>query len=162
TFDQNGSSALPPMTKILAPSAMTLVALSAITAAVAITFMRSFIRVISFSSLLPSLRRIEKLLNYHADAWRARDGCTATHFSLGGPSGGRFFGVHSVALLAEARLHERITLFAAVVPGAEPFIERDQPVAAVVHLKIFVVEVVGIGVAIERRVMGELELVKTD
>jgi hypothetical protein len=47
---------------------MTLVALSAITAAAAITFMRSFIRVISFSSLLPSLRRIEKLMNCRADA----------------------------------------------------------------------------------------------
>ena len=63
---------------------------------------------------------------------------------------------------SEARVHEGVALLGAVVPGAEPLIERDQPVAAVVHLEIFVVQVVRVGVAIERGVVGDLELVEAE
>ena len=66
------------------------------------------------------------------------------------------------SFFSEAGIHLRFAFLGAVVPGAEPLIERDQAVAAVVHLEIFVMQVVRIGVAIERGLVGDFELVEAD
>src|SRR5688500_10144751 len=70
--------------------------------------------------------------------------------------------VQPVALALEAFVHARLGFLAAVVPGAEPQIERDQAVAAVIDLEILVMEVVRIGVAVECDALGELEPVEAD
>ena len=48
------------------------------------------------------------------------------------------------------------------MPSAKPLIERNEAIAAIVHLEIFVVQVVGVGVAIHRAVIGQFELVEAD
>ena len=45
---------------------------------------------------------------------------------------------------------------------AEPFIERDQSLTAVVHFEILVVQVMRVGMTIERLVAVEFQLFKTD
>ena len=68
----------------------------------------------------------------------------------------------SLFLGAETSLHLLIGFFRAVVPIAEPLIERHNAISAVVHFEIFVMQVVGVGVAIERRIFRDLKLVETD
>ena len=48
------------------------------------------------------------------------------------------------------------------MPGAEPQIERYHAVAAVVHFEILVMEVVRVGMAIERDALGDFEPVEAD
>ena len=75
---------------------------------------------------------------------------------------GGLFGGQAFLFAAEAFLHLLVRLFGAVVPGAEPLIQRDQPIAAIVHLKVFVVQVVGVGVAVGGEVFAHFQLVKAD
>src|SRR5437867_5320060 len=83
----------------------------------------------------------------------ALSGCLGARL-LGGSVGARL-------LLLVASLHAGLAFLAAVVESAEPPVERDQSVA-VVHLEIFVVEVVDVGVAIDGRVLAQLDLVEAD
>lgn len=59
--------------------------------------------------------------------------------------------------LAIAFLHPRLAFGRSVVPGAEPAVQGDGGVA-VVHLEIFVMQVMGIGVAIDQLVARDLDL----
>src|SRR4051812_9000824 len=70
-------------------------------------------------------------------------------------------GVGARLLLLVAGLHAGLAFLAAVVEGAKPAVEGDQAVA-VIHLEVFVVEVVDIGVAIDAGVLPEFDLVEAD
>ena len=48
------------------------------------------------------------------------------------------------------------------MPCAKEHIERDQSVAAVVHLEVLVVQVVDIGMAVERRTPANFELLEAE
>lgn len=63
--------------------------------------------------------------------------------------------------LAIPFLHPRLAFGRSVVPGAEPAVQGDGGVA-VVHLEIFVMQVMGIGVAIDQLVACDLDLVEAD
>jgi len=70
--------------------------------------------------------------------------------------------IHACNLFGVARIHSFLGLLGPVVPAAEPLIEGDQAIAAIVHLEILVVQVVKVSVAIERSVIGEFKLLEAD
>ena len=79
-----------------------------------------------------------------------------------GPSPRRSRRVHPrLALLYSAHSSTLLALRRAVVPAAEQLVQRHEPVA-VVHLEIFVVEVVAIGVAVEGALAPRLDLIEPD
>lgn len=58
-------------------------------------------------------------------------------------------------------LHQRVALPGSVVPCAESLVEGHEAVA-IIHLKELVVEIVGIGMAIDRCLLAHHDLVETD
>ena len=69
--------------------------------------------------------------------------------------------VQAFFFLPEQFLRDLIALFAAVVPGAKPFIERDETITAVVHLKILVVQIMSVSMTIEGRFISKFDFVET-
>ena len=80
---------------------------------------------------------------------------TSIYFAIVSPStscGGRRclrLGVGALLGPLIAGLHSRLGFARSVMEGAEPFIERNEAVA-VVYLEILVVQVVNVGVAVDR------------
>lgn len=69
--------------------------------------------------------------------------------------------VHPGALFAEPRLHDLVARLGAVVPGAEPLVERHGPVG-IVYLEVLVVEVTGEGVGADGPILAGLDPVEAD
>lgn len=76
------------------------------------------------------------------------------------PSG--LLRVHAFNFFGIACVHLRLRFLGTVVPSAEPLIEGNQAVGTIVYFEMLVVQVVEIGVAIERGVFRQFQLFKAD